>query len=358
MSKPIILIEEWSPVCDIQAFVEKNEQNYFFYLWINPGSDEARIKSCWICNAVPAKEEMDVKAMEMGIAPSMPASYVCHDINGIQLDGKKFRIVWFEEGDAAALLYEEEIICVIPGWSGYKGFHGYSKYAKGMGPFAWELTEALETLSERVEKSTKFWDYFETDYWESFQQQQMDTLENFFGTHQKYYVIDGGKFPPKALVSGKRDGVCYGITCGVSLIPMPCVEQHFEDEAEKFKRMELGFATIEKHESLCNMMYSVLSGLSAMPWKEITFLAHGHTIPFANIKGFSAILFLNPKLVSGMESPKYNLFMEEEINLLWVIPLTQDEYHFVMEYDVTKFLQKVKKDVSMIHIFDGESKFV
>ena len=357
MSKPHMLIEQWSPVCDIQAFVEKNEQNYYFYLWINPGSDNSMIKSCWICNAVPAPKEIDTSCMEMGIAPSMPVEYVSHDIDGIQLDGKKLRIVWFEEGDAAALFYEEEIICVIPGWSGYKGFHGYSKYAKGMGPFAWELTEALDTLAERVENSREFWDYFATDYWENFQQAHLDSLENFFGPHQKYYAIDGGKFPPKALVSGKKDGVCYGITSGVSLIPMPCVEQYFEEDAGKFRRMELGFATIEKHEPLCKMMFSVLSGISSMPWKEITFLAHGHTLPFKNIKGFDAILFLNPKLVSGMEGPEYNSFMGDDVNLLWVVLLTKEEYQFVMEHDVTELLKKAKTDVKKLHVFDGETKF-
>lgn len=29
-----ILIEEWSPVADIQAFVEKSDKNYYFYLWV------------------------------------------------------------------------------------------------------------------------------------------------------------------------------------------------------------------------------------------------------------------------------------------------------------------------------------
>lgn len=357
MNEPTILLEEWSPVCDIQAFVEKSDKNYYFYLWINPHSQNPQMKSCWICNAAPAPEEIDKEEMEKGMAPSMPARYVSHDKNGIQLEVEKLTVVWFEEGDAAALLYDGKIISVIPGWSGYGGFHGYSKYAIGMAPFAWELTSALGTFSRRVNKSKEFWDYFEADYWENVQQFHMNALENFFGDYEKYYAIDGGEFPPKALLSGRKDGVCYGITAGVSLIPMPCVEQNFSEDAGNLRRMELGFAAVEEHEALCKMMYSTLSGLSGLPWKEVTFLAHGHTIPFENVKGFSAILFLNPKLVPEVESPAYDSFMDEDVNLLWAVLLTRAEYEYVMEKDMEALLNKVKKDISRVHIFDGQSKF-
>ncbi len=70
-------------------------------------------------------------------------------------------IVWFEEGDAAALLEGDTLLCVIPGWSGYQGFHGYSRYAIGTGPCAWELAQAEEVLGKRVAKSRAFWDFCE-----------------------------------------------------------------------------------------------------------------------------------------------------------------------------------------------------
>ena len=44
MEENEVLIEEWSPVTNIQAFVEKSEKNYFFYLWVNPGSEESEIR--------------------------------------------------------------------------------------------------------------------------------------------------------------------------------------------------------------------------------------------------------------------------------------------------------------------------
>lgn len=358
MEENDIILEEWSPVCDIQAFVEKSDTCYYFYLWINPATDHMEMKSCWICNAATAPDELDVESMEQGQAPAMPKEYILHGINGIKLDGDRLHIVWFEEGNAAALLAGGEIICVIPAWSGYNGFYGYSKYAKGTAPYAWGLADALEVIGERVERSRVFWEQFEQGYWEEVQKQHMASLEKFYGEYEKYYAIDGGKFPPKALVRGSKDGVIYGITAGVSLIPMPHVEEYFGEEFREYRRMELGFATIEKYEGLCELMYSFLSSLAAFPWKEDTFLAHGHTIPLQSIKGYEAVLFINPGMVSDMEMPKYEECMGERINLLWVVPITGKEYQFVKEHEMEETLGHVYGDAAKIHIFDGRCKFV
>ena len=152
-----VLLEEWSPVCSIQAVVEDNGQAVYFYLWVNPGSENAEIRNCWICNRVPALEDMDYEAMKMGMAPRMPRAYVTHDSEGICLDREKLSLVWFEEGDGAALYEDGRMIAVIPGWAG-REFPGYSLYAKGMAPFAWELQEALPVLEQRMERSRMYWD--------------------------------------------------------------------------------------------------------------------------------------------------------------------------------------------------------
>ncbi len=48
--EPEVIIDEWSPLGNIQALVEKTERTYYFYLWINPESKQPQIRSCWICN--------------------------------------------------------------------------------------------------------------------------------------------------------------------------------------------------------------------------------------------------------------------------------------------------------------------
>lgn len=359
MSEPNILLEEWSPVCNMQAFVERTDSCCYFYLWVKPGMEDAVIKSCWICNVSAAPGELDVEGMKQGIAPAMPEEYVLHDTGGMDLNAESLKIVWFEEGNAAALLSEEEIICVIPGWGGYKGFSGYSRYMKGSAPCAWGLADALPVIGERVERSRAFWDWFEfePDYWMLTQTTHMNTLEKFFGKCENYYAIDGEEFPPRALVRGTRDGVIYGITAGVSLIPMPEVEMWYGDDYRDHRRIELGFAVAASHEELCSRMYSCLSSLAAYPWKEITFLGHGHTIPSQVIKGYEAFLLVDPRLAPGLEMPEYESCREDPVNLLWVVPITGAEYQFAAEHDINEMLRHVKGDFARLHVFDGVPKF-
>ncbi|MDE7322324.1 MAG: suppressor of fused domain protein [Lachnospiraceae bacterium] len=360
MSEPEILLEEWSPVCNIHAFVEKTDTCCYFYLWINPGAENTAVKSCWICNTAAAPKELDVEAMKQGMAPAMPEAFVLHDLKGMELDAENLRIVWFEEGNAAALLLEDEIICVIPCWSGFEGFHGYSRYAKGVTPCAWGLADASEKMGERVERSRDFWDWFEfePDYWKITQKMHMDALEKFFGRCENYYAIDGEQFPPKALIRGTRDGVIYGITAGVSLIPMPGIELYDPDEYWEDRRMELGFAVTAGHEDLCSQMYAYVSAMAAYPWKEDTFLAHGHTIPYQRIEGYAAVILVNPKMVPGLETPEYEPCRGEPVNLLWLVPITGEEYQFAQEHDIDETLRHVGGDITKIHIFDGMHKFI
>lgn len=358
-SEPKILIESQSPVCDIQAFVEKSDTCYYFYLWGNPTSERRFLKSCWICNRKKAPKSLDVDAMNQGCAPMMPEEFVAHDIKGIELDAGELEIVWFSEGEAASLLYGGELLCVIPGWADTeRGFYGYSRYAKGTGNYAWEMTQAEATLMKRTQENRKFWMYFDTDYWPQVQKAHMIALEQFFGKHEKYFAIDGGKFPPKALVSGRREGVVYGITAGVSLIPMPQVEQYVSaEEVTKHHKIEMGFATIEQYSTLCDHFYPVISSLTAYPWEEITFFAHGHTVPYKGISGFEAVLFVNPRLVTEVEQPDYEEFVNEDVSLLWLIPITAQEYEFAMS-ESSEALIKRANDLKHVHIFDGKPKFI
>lgn len=338
-----IILEEWSPVCNIQAFVEKTDKTYYFYLWINPESEEPEIRSCWICNRVEAPQEVDVTEFGNGQAPRMPVDYVAHDKKGIDLDEDLLEILWFEEGDAAALLSDNKILAVIPCFSGYNGFDGYSFFAEGTGPFAWEMKHAYKHFEEKVAFSKKFWNYFDTQYWSQVQESHLKTLENFFGTHEKYYAIDGGNFPPKALITGRKNGVIYGITAGVSMIPMPKVEMSYKDNYTEYRRMELGFACTEEREQLMKSMLKTISGLTNLPWRELTFLGHGHTIPISNIEGYQYILFLNANEMQ-QSAPKYDTFWSERINLLWLKLIKEEEYQRVCERGVAAYLDEFKED--------------
>lgn len=344
-----IILEDWSPVCNIQAFVEKTEKTYYFYLWENPEGAEPQIKTCWICNRVEAPKEIDMSEFGEGQAPRMPAEFVNHAQGGIELQEEALRIVWFEEGDAAALLEGDKILAVIPCFSGYKNFHGYSVYADGAGPFAWELKQAYEHFKEKVAECDAAWAFFDTEYWGEVQKSHLRSLEEFFGPHEKYFAIDGGKFPPKALLTGNRDGVFYGITAGVSMIPMPKVEMTYQDQYREYRRTELGFACTQEKLGIANAMLGMVSGLSGFPWGELTFLGHGHTIPISHIEGYQYILFLNAAELPEKPIPKYDAWKGERVNLLWLKPITAEEYQVVCNQGVEAYLaQKKEKDVHIV----------
>lgn len=343
-----VIVESCSPVCNIQAFVEKSDKNYYFYLWIDP-ENSGDIRSCWICNRVTAPADINEAFKDEGEAPCMPFEFVDHDPNGIELDEDSLSIQWLEEGDAAAVLSGDKIIALIPCFSGYNGFPGYSAYAKGTGPFAWELKNACARFEKDLKAAEEFWDFFEReDFWGEVQSFHIDAIERFFGKHEKYYAIDGNEFPPKALVQGRKDGVIYGITLGVSMIPMPKVEMYYQEEYKDYRRIELGFACAERHEPLVKHIYSTISSLAAYPWENLTFFGHGHTVPFGNIKGMDYLLFLNARMLPGAVSPEYDDFMDEKVNLLWVKPITAAEQKLIADNGVQEYLKD--KDLTTVHI--------
>lgn len=358
--EPVIIHESWSPLCYIQAFVEKNPTSYYFYLWVNPSSDNPVMKPCWICNRVKSKEDIDYDAMNNGLAPMMPSPFVKHDENGIDLDEDNLSVVWFEEGDAAALLENGKIICVIPSWAD-RNFNGYSLYAEGTGPFAWGLSDAYDVLSERVKRSQKYWDYMDSDYFTKLQDNHFNSLETFFGKYEKYFAIDNNQFPPKALITGRKDNVNYGFTAGLSALCQPTIEQYFEEnDYLNYRRLELAFACSDdfKNSSEYMKMLSYISAQTTLPWKAITWLGNGHTIPCNAVDGFSAVLLLNSNVYDEINHPVYKDFMGERINNLWLIPLTSEEYEFAQSHSSEELLDNYNGDLNDVVVFDGHAKFL
>lgn len=357
-----VLAESLSPICRAQAVVEESDTCIYFYLWIDTGGERPEVRSCWVCNTAEAPEEVDRDAMLRGEAPRMPLSFISHNPEGIHLEKERLHIEWFEEGDAAALLEEDTILAVIPGWSGFEGFCGYSKYAKDMGEFAWELTEAEAAMEAKIAAGRRFWNRFEDEgYWERAQQIHLEALENFFGPYEKYYAIDNGQFPPKALLTGRKGDISYAITLGVSLIVMPKVEQYYQEEAGQYRRIELGFAyredALNREEVSPMAMFQYISAQSCLPWREDGWLGHGHTVPCSQLNGIVRVLFVNASLAGLLEKPEYPLYDGERINLLYLVPLTQDDFDYVVEMGSVEALRRYSGTMDELIVYDGKSKF-
>ncbi|MCQ2469758.1 MAG: suppressor of fused domain protein [Ruminococcus sp.] len=353
--KPLVVCESESPVCNMQAFVEKSDSTYYFYLF---EPIKKTMKVCWICNRKPAPLTFDPDSMKNGNAPMMTADSICHAAGGIDLDDKNLSIVWFEQGTSAALLCGDELICVIPEWSGYKDFHGYSKYAVGTGRYAWEMKNAADSLMLRVEKGRKLWHNFGTiAASRKYMMSQLPEVLKFLSVHGNDFDISKNRFPTKAVVSGSRNNTCYCLTIGASLAAMPNIEMYVGEKYTDYQRTEFGFAAGSKFRQLLQPMAGVLGNYTEYPWNEYTFFAHGHTIPFSKLKGFEAVLFVNPDMTDGIEKPVYPRFQDgTKVNLLWIVPLTKAEYDFAVEHDAETMLSRAK-NINTLHIFDGSPKF-
>ncbi|MEO3944427.1 suppressor of fused domain protein [Gorillibacterium sp. CAU 1737] len=359
LQEPKILIESWSPVSEIQAFVEETEECVYFYLWAFPGREDATVRSCWVCNKQAAPAAPDFEAMQQGRPPMMPAAYCDHPDGRKPPEPDTLEIVWFKEGDAAALLENGSLLAVIPGWSGEGGFHGYALFSNEAGPFAWPLKEAEPVLVERVERSRRFWETFTPERWGQAQQQYLAVLESFLGgPHEKYYAIDGGHFPPKAMITAHKEEVLYAFTLGVSLIPQPKVEQYLGEEGDDSRRIELAFAARIGALADEKPVLGYLSAQTGLPWGLLTWLGHGHTLSCAEVPGFPYVLLLNGTLAVGTPSPELPELDGERVNVLWAIPITEAEYQVATEQGSEELLRLYKGEAEQLAIFTGEPKFI
>jgi hypothetical protein len=188
--------------------------------------------------------------------------------------------VWFEEGDAVALLEGNEVLAAIPAWSGFEGFHGYARDCTAQSPIAWPLGDAA-AIHERIARAEDFWGSWEPGHahWPTIQDVFLRAYERVFGKHKKYFGIDGGEWPPKAIATFETDVAVVLLTLGVSIRPMPKVEMALEDP-QPHRRMELGVAIDRKlaSDEVVRDIASYMSAQSNLPWTLYTWLGDGHTV--------------------------------------------------------------------------------
>ena len=352
-----ILAESESPICPIRAYAEQTEDTVYFYLFNYLTKEEANISACWVCNRIPAPDELNERTWDGSRAPMMPKAGVKHDPRGIDISPEGLEIEWFETGDSAALIQKGNLLAAIPPWSGYNGFHGYARYAAGQQQYAWELNEqARDAMMMRAFKGSQFWEKTaDGKYWADTQKKHLLITEQFFGKHTQYYAIDGGEFPPRAVIEGKKDGVVYGFTAGISHFIMPRIEMYVRN-ANEHHRIEFGFAAEEVCSSIKMEAYNCFMSLAKSIHRDLTFYAHGHTNTWDGIPGFHAFLFLNARALRGMDAPVYGKIDGDPVNLLWAIPITKAEYDFVVKTDINELMKHVI-DLNRVHIFDGKPKF-
>ena len=320
-----VLLEEFSPHGNLQAVVDASDGVVYFYLWAGENSAFG-MRSCWVRNLERAPDKLDYDSMKTGQAPLLPGSFCKHPEGADMPSAEQLRIVWFEEGDAAALLENNEILCIIPSWSGQNGFSGFARDCIGESALCWELDLDNE-LKARVKKAEEFWKSWETDQsqiWAEMQSSFLESMENCFGPHQKYYAIDGDNWPPKALLQFSIPGGIVLLTLGVSIRPQPQIEIYLNDP-QNYRRVEFGIclADTPQNQGLIQSTARYISALSRSPWDDFTWFAGGHTVSCDLFEGFSAfVLSKNPQGCPALRLPELR---GETVNILWLTPITAGE---------------------------------
>ena len=347
-----IIAESISPNGNIVAVVGATPQCVHFYLSGKPETNFG-MRAVWVRNLRPAPAEFDKERVQRGEQPMMPAAMCAHPDGAAALDARNLRIVWFEEGDAAALLEGQDVLAAIPAASGREGFHGYARDCTARTPIAWPLKDAT-AIYRRIAQAEDFWGSWEPGHahWPTIQDVFLREYERVFGKHKKYWGIDGGEWPPKAIASFETDAEVVLLTLGVSIRPMPKVEMTFEDPGPH-RRMELGVAierSLVTDETLRNLA-SYISAQSNLPWHSYTWLGHGHTVQCepcpvggGNEKFAGMLLTKDPPGAPKIAMPAYR---GDPVNLLWMTPITAAEWTVAQEQSSGEILKRLGEQNSI-----------
>lgn len=325
-----VLAESLSPNGNIEAFVEQDDHTAYFYLRALDGTSAASsVRACWVRNLRPTPPHLGVEEMGRGVAPMMPEGATTQPGGGCTLSPGQLRVVWFEEGDAAALLEGDSVLAIIPCWSGQGGFHGYARDCSAESPVAWPL-RGDNVLLERVRTADAWWrSWDDGDPWKLVQEAGIEAVEAALGPHTHYYAIDGGQWPPRALLRCRWQDASVLVTCGMQLRPQPTVEQYAEDP-RPLRRIELALAIADAELNRSpDRIMGWLSGQSKYPWHFYTWLGHLHTMPCDAFPrrflgpAFDAVLLAHDP--PGAPPIRFPDFRGDPVRVLWVQPITRAE---------------------------------
>ncbi len=336
-AEQVVLLDSVSPYGSRRLVVEFDGRTTSAYLHDNDGP----IAATWIANHTRAPDDVDLARLRAGVAPEMPAAHTKHPAGRELFDRDALSAVWLEEGDGAAILEHGELLAVIPGWSDLAtSMPGYSRDVIGQTPFGWSLDDALEGLELRVRQSAQFWRWrASAGSWHLFQEALLGHLLTRLGPGGGYWDVSGGKSPTVGV--SERPPLPsrpYTVltTVGMSCQRMPVVEQTGEDAVGR-SRIELALATTMPSTEAAR----IFLWLAQYPWREVTWLGSGHSIPWYHEPatfplggGNEAVLLLDdPSRLPGPEVPRLDGFRasNEPVRWLWVIPINERERRLAMQ---------------------------
>lgn len=333
--EPEVLLEVSNSRRTLIAVVEQDDRTAYFYIFPSELlNTKYSPRPCWLRNLQPAPEKRDIAAMKEGLAPMLEARFCNHPAGKPPLNAEKLQVVWTEEEDGAAVLYEGEILGVIPGWTLYSDEQNVAYAADCIGAGEKDQLMPLGPVGKnamygKIAAAKEFWEEWSSETsqaWGPLQERYLKSYEAAFGPLQKYYAIDGGQWPPMGLARFEKDEVVYFLTLGVGIRPMPWVELWYNDRAPNFRRMELAMAIKKSDFTEAEMMSmaGLISGVADRPWKLLTWLGEGHTILSQELpKPFESVIVT--KGAGNSPAVEMPVVYGDPVNLYWMLPITQLE---------------------------------
>ncbi len=345
-----ILLKSKSPLCELEAYVEEDQFTTYFTIYGYKGNQKLYLP-VFVCNTT--ENYIDINEWikyEDTAGPMEHYNNIQHSKQGMKLDSSKLEIVWTCEGSSAGLYYKDELIAYIPEWSTQE-FPGYSKYVIGESIYALPLEPASKNIEDKLEDAKGFW-LIADDYWKDFQESNVKAIESFTNEIKSYWGIDGNRWPAKGLALTEDKLYSYSFTIGVSALRQPMSESIFKDNYKDNTRIELGMICEKQYEDKLIKFIPSISGMTTIPWSNITPLAHGHTVLYEFDEEFVGVWLISGNKINF--TPKYEKFCGDTINLLWIVPVTKDEYEYLIQCNVDQ-LSNIEVPDDLIY-FNNESK--
>ena len=365
-SDPVTMLFQNSPQGNLDAIVQHDGRTVYFYLNESPaalsGKPKFGTRACWVQNLTAGPLVFDQAKMQQGLPLLLPRTHTLDRDGSMLPDADRLAVVWFEEGNGAALVLEgdqqqiEKVLAVIPPWSGQEGFHGYAAECAVENDVCWPMPKH-EALTKRITQADSFWKSFQdrNNPYALLQKSQLQAYRKRFlavdkatdvgekVTGEAYFSIDGGTFPPRGLVQYDLADSTVVATVGLSLLPQPMVELATE-QPSRFRRVELA-VRLPKHsagemqlsETQLNNARNNVSQLAAYPWRNFSWLGAGHTCNFVDVRDGcdNALLvqdgFVRPAGVQPLED-----FRDDPVNLLWLLPVNQEQQQALLQQPMSR----------------------
>lgn len=320
-SEPDVLLFERSPDGSLDALVQSDGRTV--YLYLNDPDGTFGTRACWVRNLIPAPLELSQADLQQQAPPVMPRFFTNHPHGAPLPRSEDLRIVWLEEGNGIALRERDQLLAVIPPWSGREGFHGYARDCLSENEICWPLP-AQPTLLERIDRAVDFWSACQApEYVASLDSKIRDVYRARFGDATQSYQVDPDGWPPVQIL--RHDSTLGPIltSCGMGLRPQPNVELTQKKPAA-MRRIELGLvaarAAFGTDES---QAVELLAGQVRYPWRHWTWLGHGHLSKLLrpNAEPWQ-LLFISERPWQG----ELLRFRGDPVHLLWMVPMNEDDF--------------------------------